>query len=729
MTGIVKRSLACTLPLLLLGMAGCGGEAADGGRAVGEEEPRAGGPDPAGTEAPAASASAAPPGGLERWIADIREGLDGLPGALHDDPDGAERRVTSLYLDRQEHIERHYGPGGTLDPDEALAGAVREAEARFHDLMRLVGSTPADSVRVAQATERLESQLEVVLERARAADVPLTPAGSASDPEEPAGAAGAGAAGAAGEEAAARGLPEWLGTLREGLAEVERAAEAGRAAEARRHAVALYLDHYEPVEAYYGAGAPHASPRLTDRVAAGEAAFHALMQAEGARVGPLAAALRDELEGIRRAADRAGVPLHPRRGATDPTLLAGAGSDATADPGELDPRNPEVAAIVEDLREAEAAWAAGDPTRALERIEHAYLEGFETLEPRLPAPTVRRTERLFHLELRPRVSRGAPDAEVEAVFSALYGELAAADDALAAGTGFWFGAFNAFMIILREGLEAALLIAALLAYLGRVSDDPRHRRQVYAGLGLGIAASLGTWVVARTLIPVGGGSRELIEGITALLAVGVLVYVSHWLFHKTYVHDWKEYLTERVGKAVSTGSSLAMALLAFAAVYREGFETVLFYQALLFDVGGGALLAGFLPGLVLILGIGVGIVRLGLRLPIRKVFTATNAVLLYLAFVFLGKGLYNLQEAGLFSPHPAPWVPDHEALRQLLGLYPVAETVAAQAAFLALLGGTWVFYRRRARPPAGPPDGERGSRKAGREATGMAGMAPATRER
>ncbi len=139
-----------------------------------------------------------------------------------------------------------------------------------------------------------------------------------------------------------------------------------------------------------------------------------------------------------------------------------------------------------------------------------------------------------------------------------------------------------------------------------------------------------------------------------------------------------------------------MAGLAFAAVYREGFETVLFYQALGFETGPTAVMAGFLPGLVLIGGVGVGIVRMGVRLPMRRLFAITNAVLLYLAFSFLGKGLYALQEAGWYAASPVSWMPDRAGLRQLFGLYPVAQILAAQAAFLALLGLTYAYYRWRA---------------------------------
>jgi len=116
-------------------------------------------------------------------------------------------------------------------------------------------------------------------------------------------------------------------------------------------------------------------------------------------------------------------------------------------------------------------------------------------------------------------------------------------------------------------------------------------------------------------------------------------------------------------------------------------------------------LGGFVPGAVAVLALALAIVRLGVRLPLGKVFAATNAVLLYLAFTFLGKGLYNLQEAGLFTPRPVPGVPDHPALQLALGVYPVAQTLLAQAALLLLLATTYAYYRRAraARRPAPAP--------------------------
>ena len=144
---------------------------------------------------------------------------------------------------------------------------------------------------------------------------------------------------------------------------------------------------------------------------------------------------------------------------------------------------------------------------------------------------------------------------------------------------------------------------------------------------------------------------------------------------------------------MTAGSATAMVALAFAAVYREGFETVLFYQALGNEAGSGAVLAGFIPGALVIIGVAWAIVRLGLRLPMKTVFGFTNVILLYLAFVFLGKGLYSLQEAGVFSPTPLAGMPSNRGLELLFGYHPMAETLLAQAAFLTLLAATWVWYR------------------------------------
>ncbi|MFQ5689463.1 MAG: FTR1 family protein [Gemmatimonadota bacterium] len=695
--------LGLGLAAVLLGLAACTG-GADSERA-GEN----GGGVAAGADASSsATFPDTPPGGLVEWIDDIRTGLAEVPARLRGEPGTVEKEVMGLYLSRQEFIERYYGAGGPRQGGDSLSASVLRAEQAFHDVMRMtVRTAPADSAEVAAGIEELDRRLDRVLREAREAGVPLRP--PVRPPDE--GASGPGTTSRRGSSRAMRlagsragetpgsALRAALDEIEAGLGRAETDAVNGDLEGAREKTVRLYLDVFERVEADYGMGGPRSSPLLAERVSAAEQAFHGLMRAGNAEFEDLAAALRRSLGGILEEQPVTAVVAARTRSSS-----GGEASNGRVDAGGASAAP--VPAIVGELERAQRAYRAGDAAAALSGVEHAYLEGFELLEPRLPAEQVRRIERLIHLELRPEIAAGSPVARVDATFGSIFRELEQVEATLNGDTTFWFGAFNAFVIIVREGLEAVLLIAAILGYLARASEERKHTRQVYAGVGIGVVASFLTWGIAHLLIPVSGGSRELLEGVTAILAVAVLLYVSHWLFHKTYVQDWKRYLQRSAGRAITTGSALAMAALAFAAVYREGFETVLFYQALLFDAGTGPLLAGFIPGFLLISGVGLLIVRLEVRLPIRKLFGVTNAILLYMAFVFLGKGLYNLQEAGLFAPVPVGGVPDHPVLRQLLGIYPIGQIVLAQLLFLALLLATYLFYRFRMRVAARAPDRE-----------------------
>lgn len=707
------------LAVLLLGAgsAGCREQAPAPGPAAGPGHAASAGPATTpSAEKPVPLLPGTPPGGLRDWVSDIRQSLSGLPTLAVDSPSVAMKRALGAYLSRQEFIERYYEKGQPLAAGDSLDAAVRAAETQFHILLELLGRKPApDAAEVGRAVGVLEARYDRVLATAESAGARMTPRAAAAPasagPDGASGNAGATAGAAPGASAAAPGtsavasggLDAWLDSVSSGLARVrDEAARAPSAASAL--ALRLYLDDYERIEAYYGPGGPYAAAALSGRVAAGEDQFHGLLRAaDSTAVRAAATKLLAQLGEIRVLAHRSGVPLHPRASAAGPaaaTTAPATGSTQGQPAAGAAIRSPDLAAAAATLDSAGVVYAAGDVTGALRRVERAYLRHFEPVESRLPAGLVSRMEQLVHLTLRPEMARHAPAVEVDRSLAAVHAELVAADAALSRGASFWFGAFDAFTIIVREGLEAVLLIGAILAYLAAMGAGRRAERQIYAGMAAGVVATAGVWLLARTVVPITGANRELMEGVTALLAVLVLLYVSNWLFQKTYIHDWRDFLRERVGVAATTGSALAMASLAFAAVFREGFETVLFYQALIFDAGTLAVLAGFIPGLLVITGIGWGIIRMGLRLPLKRVFAATNAILLYLAFCFVGKGVYALQESGLFTPHPIAWLPSRPALEQLLGLYPVAETTLAQAAFVALVGLTYLGYRLRARRPA-----------------------------
>jgi high-affinity iron transporter len=240
--------------------------------------------------------------------------------------------------------------------------------------------------------------------------------------------------------------------------------------------------------------------------------------------------------------------------------------------------------------------------------------------------------------------------------------------------------FQSFLIIGREGLEVVLILGAMLAVLRKV-DSRRSARTLWRGAVLGVAASLATAALVEVVFR---SSRhlELLEGLTLLLAAAVLLYVGHWLLAKTDVARWKAYLERRVKSGVSTGSAVALGLVSFLAVYREGVETVLFYRALLSteEANAPAVLVGLAAGLVALAFFCYGIYRFGVRIPLRAFFAGTSAFLLLLAFVFAGKGVHELQEAGVVGESGLP-------LRGFgpLGAYPTVQTLAAQALVLCAI--------------------------------------------
>jgi high-affinity iron transporter len=309
--------------------------------------------------------------------------------------------------------------------------------------------------------------------------------------------------------------------------------------------------------------------------------------------------------------------------------------------------------------------------------------------------------------LRTRAAGGATPAELGAIRRQLEAGLENAERTL----GDQLSPFNlfvqSFIIMLREGLEAILIVGALMTFLSKMGAGER-KRDIHIGVGAAIGASLLTAVALETIFVLSPAHREALEGGTMVLATVVLFYVSYWLLSKMEVVKWNQFVRGKVRDALDSGSALALASAAFLAVYREGFETVLFYKAL-FVAGstGGAMpvLAGILAGSVVLVAVYIGINRFGVRLPLKPFFAFTSAFLYYMAFVFAGKGIAELQEGGLISTTIVPWAPRIPPL----GIYPTVESLAAQGllVLLAIVALVWNFVleprraRRRAALAAG----------------------------
>jgi high-affinity iron transporter len=250
---------------------------------------------------------------------------------------------------------------------------------------------------------------------------------------------------------------------------------------------------------------------------------------------------------------------------------------------------------------------------------------------------------------------------------------------------------QSFVILLREGLEAILLVGALMTFLVKTGAGHR-KRDINIGIGAAVGASLLTAVALETVFQLSPAKREALEGATMVLATIVLFYVSYWLLSKMEVAKWNHFVKSKVNDALTRGSGLALASAAFLAVYREGFETVLFYKALFLSGGTGGtmpIVGGMLLGAVVLTGIYIAINRFGLRLPLKPLFAITSAFLYYMAFVFAGKGVAELQEGGLLPITIVPGAPRWP----VLGIYPTVESLLAQGGLVALLivALVWTF--------------------------------------
>ena len=254
---------------------------------------------------------------------------------------------------------------------------------------------------------------------------------------------------------------------------------------------------------------------------------------------------------------------------------------------------------------------------------------------------------------------------------------------------------GAFGIILREGLEAILVIAAIIAYLVK-SGNVKSVKNVYIGAVCGIIASflaaLGLTMLKRAVGEAyGAQSQEIIEGITALIAVCVLFYVSNWMISKAEAASWSRYIDSKVESSVERGSSFALAFTAFLSVFREGAEVVLFYQPMLTDDGNPAMVwAGFGVGCVVLVIVYLAIRYLSVKLPIKLFCTATSILMAIMCVSFLGSGIKELAEGGVLDVTRIPWMMAENSVLDVLGIYPYAEMVIPQLILIIILVGTFV---------------------------------------
>lgn len=352
------------------------------------------------------------------------------------------------------------------------------------------------------------------------------------------------------------------------------------------------------------------------------------------------------------------------------------------------------------LREAVELYGKGDKEKAYQKAVEAYLDGYELAEPTLFAKDAAFGRELegYFTQLRNAIKQGEPQEQIQKRHLEIEVKLDQAAQII--GRDDRFGGYYAFvnsaLIILREGLEAALVLAAILAML-RVMNAKEAIRYVHLGWILALVAGGLTWLATETVMTLSGRHRESMEGFISVFAAVALFYVGYWLHTRSEAKKWQAFIHDKVQDLLSAKRVLGLVGISFFAVYREAFEVVLFYQALWMqnETDHASILWGLGAGLAALAIVTLAILKLGLKIPLKYFFGATGTLLYIMAFIFAGNGIKELQ-ASLWVPTTPLSVP---RAVPLLGIYPTVETLAAQGLMLCAFVVTSYWLARERKKP------------------------------
>jgi high-affinity iron transporter len=498
---------------------------------------------------------------------------------------------------------------------------------------------------------------------------------------------------------------QYLATIRTLLSNVTSEVNNGNYEQADQYAVSAYLDNYEYLEAPIEKHDPDLMVTIEEEM---REELRRMIEARES-----AESIEAFVNGILVKLDRAEELLKndasfDQGSAPTPTssglfadiegLKAGFGtySGERRDIGEAeDPAKAAVRSNIDRIRmqldETLRLHKEGNYDGALLTSRSAYLDSYESVEiPLRPIdPDFTLEMEIKFAELRNLIQAHAPYEQVESKVVEIRRGLDESER-LVSGTGILAPtiAFStSFSIIFREGLESALIIGAILTYL-EASRNNRFNKHVYYGIVIAIGATAVTWFIAEFIIDISGASRELIEAIAGVSAVAVLFWVSFWVLNKIETKRWIEFVKAKVWKATTTGSIVVFVLLSFFTVYREGFETVLFYQAMLSFAKymEWYVVAGLVIGLAVIVGTAIVVRKLGRRLPLKVLFALTMGIGAYMSIAFMGNAIREFQELGYISTtHLIGTVPRLDInLAAMTGIHPTVETIVAQIILLAV---------------------------------------------
>ena len=377
------------------------------------------------------------------------------------------------------------------------------------------------------------------------------------------------------------------------------------------------------------------------------------------------------------------LPMDSGSLATNVVLPDSAEDDAATDFA------PVVANIKAKIAEAIKTYAAKDVAKAMSDAQDVYFDEFEAsgMENKVGAIDVglkTKIEGNFG-EVVALMKAGVSVERLEQAADNLGANLDAALEKTSGSSSPWALFLYALTIILREGFEALIIVAAVVAYLLKTGNEKRMSI-VYSSLGVAVVLSfVMAWVMNLIFAGAAGQKREVMEGAVMLIAVGLLFYVGFWLLSNAGAKKWSKYIQSHVSESISAGSAKALWWTVFLAVFREGAETVLFYQALIFDAkdsaGYSMIALGFVVGLIVLLVTYYVFKIFAIKIPIKPFFLVTSAIIFYMSIVFVGKGLMEFVEGKIFVPTKIEGFPTIE----WLGIYPYYESLVPQAIMIAAL--------------------------------------------
>ncbi len=348
------------------------------------------------------------------------------------------------------------------------------------------------------------------------------------------------------------------------------------------------------------------------------------------------------------------------------------------------------------LHQAESASIAGAKSEAVAFALKAYLQGVEPSEPKIKASDNNLFERLetSMMGLRESIKTGSPQ-EIQTNFEVAYSAIDAAEALLGSTErSMWMTAVITLSILIREGLEAFFVILAILGILQSMGAKTAVR-WVHGGWLTAVLFGVVGWFFAGSLMQWDAQSRELMEGLIALFAVIVLLYLGFWMHGKTNADRWKVFVETKVKGLITKNNMIGLASFSFIVVFREAFESVLFLSSLTVDGRESSSIGvfiGTLTSAILLFFIAWAMLKWFKRLPISKVFLYSSIVVLALAFVLAGEGIHAIQEGGYLNIHSFPI-----NLRiSLLGLYPTYETLLGQVVVFGLILALWKYSTSKA---------------------------------